>query len=133
MINSPTANLMLFVIMQMVINSGLVVCHGDNGHIAIETPHINQSNCDSHENHHEEEEETLIHEKHCEPCTDIPIEMNQLIRTVKKEFESTLITVPTYSNLPDLNFQYVKNLAYIPPPPKINPTHNSIRTTILII
>lgn len=126
--------------MTMLVGRGFVFCQGPDGHLALEAPH-GQEHCDSfgkdnHELHGNSEtntKELSIHDVECEPCVDTPFGLCEAVKPEKNKIELASIISQAPSTFDEQKFKIIKNISYLPPPPRIDSTQNLIRTVVLII
>ena len=122
------------MLLPSISSADLLLCFGDDGHIAIEKSFL--GSCDGQDVHDSEHDENTIRESHCGPCTDIPFLQNSIRETsleklsseTKLRYSNTFFISQT--NRPRIKLKTLLNHSAIDPPP---PTSVALLKTVVLL
>lgn len=138
--NRKSFNLLLVVLLffsGLSLPSGLVVCYGADGHIAIESGEMDCNDAPQQIDHSQEPQHTLT-ESHCGNCTDIPLILQSLETVTPEAVSLSLDSQPVFlathvETLPNVFLQTATEGQLPQPPPLIDPFLKAYRTVVLLI
>ncbi len=126
----------LLVLVGLGLPSGLVVCYGDDGHVAIE---IGEADCndEAQEIDLSQEHQYQLTENHCGSCTDIPLllKSSEITTPEPADFSSNthpLILSTSWDTLTS-RFLDVATSGHLPQPPPIINLFLAIHRTVVLV